>query len=354
LTAVVHLGDGALPRRPTIRDVAAAAGVSKSLVSLVFRDAQGVSPERRRRVLEAAENLDFRLNWIARSLAADDGNFVGILVADLHNPLFAEIVDAARLELARAGQYGLMTSALLPHHDGHPRLDDRILDAFGDLHACGILVVGSVPDMAALSKMSSNVPIVVASAVADNLPSASTVRSDDVVGMQLVIDHLVGRGHRRIAHIGGEGGLVSLERARAYEAAMRAHGLDQHIQIGPSDYTEEAGYRAARAVLSADPAPTAITAVNDLAAIGALAAASDSGLAVSGDLAVTGYDNTFLSAIRRISLTSVDPGNAEIGTQAARWLLRHVGERPAGPEEHLVQPSLMVRDSSDHSPSRSI
>jgi DNA-binding LacI/PurR family transcriptional regulator len=269
------------------------------------------------------------------------------LVADLHNPLFAEIVDAARTELDRADQYGLMTSAVLARTQGHrPQLDSRVLAAFEDLRPRSILVVGSVPDMAALEMISFGIPIVVASAVADHLPSARTVRGDESQGMRLVIDHLVLRGHRKIAHIGGEGGRVATERAQAYEAAMKAHGLDGLIRVVHSDYSEEAGYAAARVLLDAADRPTAITAVNDLAAIGAQSAAADLGLIIPRDIAITGYDNTYLAGIRRISLTSVDPGNAAIGAKAARWLVLREEQRPPVGSEYLVEPVLIVRDST--------
>lgn len=330
--------------RPTIRDVAAAAGVSKSLVSLVYSSPDSVSDARRERVRAAAEALGFRPNWVARSLAAEDGNFVGIFLADLHNPLVAEVVDAARSELARAGRVALATSAVLPASDGTPQLDTRILAAFGDLRPSSILLVGSVPDMSSLSRASFDAPIVVASAIADELPSAQSVRSDEVLGLALVVDHLVEQGHTRIAHIGGKGGLVATKRAEAYEQAMRTHGLGAEIRIEPADFGEAAGYAAARSLLTGTgERPSAIVALNDLAALGALTAADELGLSVPGDLALTGYDNTFLADIRRISLTSVDPHNAEIGAMAAQMLIT---PDPVPGVTRLVPPTLIVRASS--------
>lgn len=328
-------------KRPTIRDVATAAGVSKSLVSLVFSDSSGVSADRRQRVLAAADALGYRPNWLARALAADDGNFVGILVADTHNPLFMEIVDAARIELAARGQYGLLTSAVLPPREGDPpRLDERILSAFGDLRPRSVLIVGSVPDMPVLSRLAYGVPIVVASAIAENLPMAVSVRSDDAVGMDLVIAHLVERGHRRIAHLGGQGGPVAAERASSYVEAMRRHGLADEICIEPAEFTESSGFRAADALLRSAHPPTAIAAMNDLTAIGAQTAIDERAAATS--VALTGYDNTFLAANSRISLTSVNSDNAEIGRRAA-----HALDEPNAPgRQILVTPTLVVRASS--------
>lgn len=327
-------------KRPTIRDVASAAGVSKSLVSLVYANPSSVSPERTQRVLDAAEKLGFRPNTVARSLAGNDGDFVGILVADLHNPVFADIVDATRRELARIGEVSLMTSATLPEDGEERALDERLLALFRDLRPRGILLVGSVPDMPAIAALAAQSRIVVASAIADHLPTAHTVRGDDIAGMGLLIDHLVDLGHRDIAHIGGEGGLVAVARARAYEAAMSARGLAEHIRVVPADYSENSGHAAADQLLRARQPPTAITAVNDLAAVGALAAAGERDARIS----VTGYDDTYLAALRPISLTTVDPGNAVIGRRAAE-ILSGADEGELG-SEILIAPTLRVRTST--------
>lgn len=335
-------------KRATIRDVAARAQVSKSLVSLVMTGDARVSDERRERVLEAARELDYRPNLVARSLAGEHGSVVGILVADLHNPVFAEIVDAARIELEEAGIDSLMSSAHLPGAEGS-RIDSGIVGALNDLHALGLLVVGSVPDLGTISELVPGVPMVVASALVERPSEASVVRSDGAAGLRIVVDHLVEAGHRSIAHLGGLGGLVAVERAEAYREAMTSHGLDAEIVVEPCDFSEEAGYRAAASVLDGPRRPTAITAVNDLAALGALAAAADRGIRVPEELSVVGYDNTFLAALRQVSLTSVDPDNVAIGRLAARRLLELTQESlPA--TERLVSPALVVRESSGNAP----
>jgi len=328
-------------KRATIRDVAARAGVSKSLVSLVFSDPAAVSADKKRRVLKAAEDLNFTPNFLARSLATGSGIFVGILVADLHNPLFAEIVDFVRLELEGAGEYGFMTSAMLPGLDGVPRLDSRTVNALIDLRPRSVLVVGSISDLSPLDKIPADVQIVVASAIPSKLKRAISVRTDDSQGMALIVDHLVERGHKNIAHIGGGGGKVSLGRAKAYEDAMNANGLKKYIHIEDADFTEKSGYKAALKMLKSSKRPTAITAANDLVAIGIEDAIKEMGLS---NIAVTGYDNTYLADIKTISLTSVDQDNAEIAAQAVKWLTGVESIKAGG--QFLVQPRLIIRDSS--------
>lgn len=335
--------DSAPPaKRPTIRDVASRAGVSKSLVSLVYSNPDSVSAERTARVLGAAADLGFEPNIVARSLAGTGGDFIAILVADLHNPVFADIVDAARAELARLGRASLMTSALLLRAGHEAELDNRLLALFRDLRPRGILVVGSIATMSSIVALGAQAQLVVASAIAADSPTTPTVRGDDVAGMRLVVDHLVGLGHTRIAHAGGEGGPVAAGRASAYEQAMAAHGLQRFIRVEPATYSEDSGHAAAERLLSSSP-PTAVTAVNDLAAVGVLAAVAADRERTGAPVSVTGYDNTFVAALRQVSLTTVDPNNEEIGARAAAFF-SHEGRVAGG--EHLVAPRLRVRSST--------
>jgi DNA-binding LacI/PurR family transcriptional regulator len=332
------------PRRPTIRDVAERAGVSKSLVSLVMRGEPLVRDDKRRRVQQAAAELGYRTNLAARSLAAVRSGTVGVLAADLRNPWSMDIVDAVGQALEEGRLATLLTSAVLPSSAAdRPRLDVGVIGALRDLRVDGLLVVGSVPDRARLAEVVGDLPVVVVGARAEGLARADAVRSDDAAGMELVVDHLVERGHRRIAHLGGA---VASERAAGYRTAMTRHGLAGEIVVQACDFSEDGGYTAAAALLDGGRPVTALAAVNDLAAVGALSAAADAGLDLPAGLAVTGYDDTFLAELRQISLTSVNPDSAGMGELAARRLL----ERIAGPDrpgvEHLVAPRLVIRASS--------
>jgi DNA-binding LacI/PurR family transcriptional regulator len=126
--------------------------------------------------------------------------------------------------------------------------------------------------------------------------------------MRLVVDYLVAAGHTAVAHLGGLGGVVAEERVAGYRAAMTHHGLESEIVVAESDFTEDAGYRGAARLLRGGRPVTAIAAVNDLAAVGAMSAVADAGLRVPGDVAVTGYDDTFVAAIRQVSADLGQPG----------------------------------------------
>jgi DNA-binding LacI/PurR family transcriptional regulator len=335
------------PRRPTIRDVAERAGVSKSLVSLVMRGEPLVRDDKRRRVQQAAAELGYRTNLAARSLSAVRSGTVGVLAADLRNPWSMDIVEAVGQALEEARLATLLTSAVLPSSAAdQPRLDVGVIGALRDLRVDGLLVVGSVPDRARLAAVVGDLPVVVVGARAESLARADAVRSDDAAGMELVVDHLVERGHRRIAHLGGAGGAVASERAAGYRTAMTRHGLAGEIVVQACDFSEDGGYAAAAALLDGGRPVTALAVVNDLAAVGALSAASDAGLDLPAGLAVTGYDDTFLAELRQISLTSVNPDSAGMGELAARRLLERIARPDRPGVEHLVAPRLVIRASS--------
>jgi DNA-binding LacI/PurR family transcriptional regulator len=341
-------------RRPTIIDVAARAGVSKSLVSLAMRGDPRVGEASRRRIEQAAEELGYRTNWAARSLSTLRSGTVGVLVADLHNPWFVEIVDPLRSVLHAAGLHTLLTSAVMPgpRAGEEARLDVGAIEALRSLKVEGLVVVGSLPDHSGLVDAVGDVPVVVAGAGRQGLVRADVVRSDDAAGAGLVVDHLVAHGHERIAHLGGAGGEVADERAAGYRAAMARHGLADRCRIEACDFTEEAGRAGVLRLLDGGRRPTAITVVNDLAAVGAMAGALEAGVPVPTELAVTGYNDSFFAAIPQVSLTTVNPDNGTIGASAAHHLLRRIGRPDAEPETELIPPRLVTRASSSQPPSR--
>ncbi|MFK4299293.1 DNA-binding LacI/PurR family transcriptional regulator [Arthrobacter sp. GAS37] len=328
-------------RRPTIMDVAERAGVSKSLVSLVLRDSPRVSDERRQRVLKAVEEMGFELNLAARSLATRDSGTIGVLVSDMHNPWAFDVADAARTVLEEAG-HTVLFSAVTAAGRG---VDQSILQAFRDLRVAGLLVVGTVPDKAPFSRAVSGGAVVFAGGGPDYIDTADIVRSDDALGMSMVVEHLIAQGHENIVHLGGLGGSVGRERVDGYSAAMEEHGLVRYIRVVDADFFQESGYVAAQRALgsrSEHQRPTALACINDLAAFGAMTAADERGT----EIAVTGYDNIALGAMPRLGLTTVDPDSSTIGVTAAKTLLERIHGEGSGFVHHSVTPHLVVRKSS--------
>ncbi|MFG2576674.1 LacI family DNA-binding transcriptional regulator [Streptomyces sp. NPDC048481] len=351
-------------RPPTIRDVAERAGVSKSLVSLVLRGSGQVRAEKREAVLRAVRELGYRPNAAARALSetrapaevrtvaesrdlpsarprpgARTGTpLVGVLLHDLRNPWYVDLVDGLNSLLHASGLHMLLADARL-----NRRVGQDPAGSFLDLGADGLVVVGTLPDPAALDAVAARIPVVVAGAREPVPPGVDVVAGDDEQGARLATEHLLALGHRRIAHIAGYGAVGELRR-RSFEAVMRAHGAEAAVE--PSDMTEEGGHRAAVRLLARADRPTAVFAVNDIACVGALSAAGDLGLSVPGDLSVVGYDNTSTSRLRHLWLTTVDNAGHEVGRRAARCLLDRIEGGAGAGRVRLAAPQLEIRGTT--------
>jgi len=330
-------------RHPTMDDVAARAGVSRALVSLVVRDAPNVSEAKRKAVLEAAAELGYRPHAMARSLAERRANMIGVLLSDLHNPFFAEIYDG--LESA-ASPLGLR---LLASTGGRRRAwERRAVETFLDLRLDGIVLASAVLERRHIEAAARVVPVAVVSrtvrsALVDN------VVCDDGRGAELAVEHLAALGHRRIAHVDGGSGAGAVARRKGYERTMRRLGFARHVRVERGEFTEEAGAEAARRLVEHGDLPTAIFASNDLAAVGALSVLEAKGLRVPDDVSVLGFDNTALARVDAVSLSTIDPPRFEMGRLTMLSLIERIGGR-AGPARHVLQPELVARASTGPPP----
>ena len=327
--------------KPTIRNVAERAGVSKSLVSLVMRGSPHVSERRRQAVLKAARELGYRPNAVARSLVEGRTRLIGALVADLHNPFFAEFLDGLQESL-----HGANLRMIVGSGRWDPLFEAEAVDAFLEMRVDGLVLLSVVPD--SLNDAAASVPVVIVGE--RDVSGVDIVVDDDELGARLAVDHLVELGHQSIAHIEGAPSTTARYRRAGYEQAMSQHGLASHIVVEPGDFTEEGGHRAARALLSRRPRPTAIFAPNDLVAIGALSAADELGLRVPADLSIVGDDNTHLAAIRHISLTTVDQPRRDMGRVAAELLSARIDDVLREPRQTLVVPHLVTRATTGRVP----
>ncbi len=328
------------PRRPTIISVAERAGVSKSLVSLVMRGATNVSEESRRAVLQAAEELGYRPNLVARNLAERRSRTLGVLVSDLHNPFFAVIVDAMQSAAREHGLRILMGSGRRDSGE-----EAEVIESFLQQDVEGLVLLSPVVSRDDLARAAESVPTVVTGTTDIRVPHCDVIISDDQVAGELVVGHLLERGHSRIAYIDAHSGPGASDRRAGYLAAIEQHGLQPAIAGG--DFTEEGGYRGGRELLARRPElPTAIYACNDVAAIGAMTALEEGGISVPGDVSLVGYDNTSLAAMRHIALTTVDQPRQAMGELAVELLQRRRDRRAAPGRVRLVEPHLIERGTT--------
>jgi DNA-binding LacI/PurR family transcriptional regulator len=317
---------------PTMDDVAQRAGVSRALVSLVMRNSPKVSRQSRLAVLEAAEALGYRPNAMARTLAQQRSQTVGVVINDLHNPFFAEVAEGVHDVAVDRGYRLLLSSAWLGVEAEH-----RSIEAFLEHRVDGLIVIGSMADEAVLQAAAGAVPLVV---VGRDVAGVDVVINDDEVGGRLVAEHLVAAGHRDIAHITGGAGAGAMNRRRGFEAALAEAGV--RARILPGDFTEEAGRRAAELLLGSGSVPTAVFGANDLTAAGCRERLEEAGLLVPGDVSVVGYDATRLAR----NLTSVDQHSRDMGRLAMGCVLERLGGFRTATVKHVVQPDLVVRQTT--------
>ena len=325
----------------TMKRIAADLGVSITTVSKVLNNHADIGPATRAKVLARVDELGYRPNAVARSLVEGRTRLIGAIVADLHNPFFAEFLDGLQESLHGAGLRMLVGSGRWD-----PLFEAEAVEAFLEMRVDGLVLLSVVPE--SLKEVAASVPVVVVGE--RDVHGVDIVVDDDELGASLAVDHLVRLGHRRIAHIEGARSTTARYRRAGYEKAMHRHGLSAEIVVECGDFTEDGGYRAARSMLRRDARPTAIFAPNDLVATGALSAADELGMTVPADLSIVGYDNTHLAAIRHISLTSVDQPRRDMGRVAAELLTARIGDPSRYPRQNLVVPHLVVRSTTGPAP----
>jgi DNA-binding LacI/PurR family transcriptional regulator len=333
-------GAPAWSRPPTIKDVAERAGVSKSLVSRVMRGEDAVSARAREAVEAAAQELGYRPNAVARSLVQQRTFNVGVMVSDLHNLFFAEILDGID-EVAAACGYRMLITTGNRVRDAEAEALETLLQ----LRADGVILLAPRLPFSVVARAGAAAPMAIVGSWL-RVPGVDTVVNDDVRGAELAVEHLVGLGHGRIGMVDGGDGAGAAERRTGYESAMRRLGLAGEILVARGDFTEEGGYRGARQLLACDPPPTAIFAGNDLAAVGALNAIEEAGLSVPGSVSLVGYDNTALASLRHVSLTTVHQPRREIGQMAMKALLRRIDGAESRGRRVVLDPRLIDRETT--------
>ena len=322
-------------RRPTLHDVAARAGVSKSLVSLALQGSSKVAPASRDAILAAADELGYRPNRTASSLVRQRTRTIGVHILDLHNPVFAEILDGVH-EAVRGHGY----STLLVTGNADPATERTEITRLLESRVEGLILIAHRLSDDDLAQIAAEVPTVVVTWQTHGIPGLDSVSGDDVVGARLAVDHLVALGHERIVHVSGGDNRIAHQRRTGYEQAMVAHGLAPVVVDGA--FTESGGYAGARAAV--DAGATALFVANDLAAIGALAALRDHGLCVPDDVSVVGYDGMRL--LDSLDLTTVAQPLADMGRAAADLLIERIGEPTRASFHCAMETRIVGRGSS--------
>lgn len=325
-----------------IQDVAARASVSIATVSRVLnRSDHKVSAATRKRVMAAVEELDYRPNALARGLLMKRTMTVGVIIPDISNPYYAEIVRGIQ-DVADAKGYDI----LLQNTD---RKAERIIKSIYLLRekiVDGVIFSGGIihgyETLSALKELRGRVVVIGRHEV--NFPAALV---DNIGGATEAIQHLIDRGHRRIAFIGGpENSAAMTDRLKGYESALAQNGypIDKDLLVF-GDLTPESGNVAAETLLQRENRPTAVLAANDMMAFGTIYAARRLGFKIPDELAVVGFDDVHLSAFFDPALTTVEIPRYRMGQGAMEMLIDLISGKPFD-RMRWFKTRLIVRESS--------
>jgi DNA-binding LacI/PurR family transcriptional regulator len=328
-------------RRVRLKDVAARAGVSAGLVSLVLRNQPGPGAQARVRVFQAAQDLGYRPDRSASLLARRRSHHLGVMM-DVRNTFHAELVADLDVAATALG-YDLVLSTLTPTRD-----ERRAAEILLDFRCEALILVGPTESTGRLNALGAQLPVVV---IGRRVPATAVdvVRAADDQGVAQAVGHLAALGHRDIAFVDGGRGPVATDRRRGYRQAMRELGLAGYLRIIPVGAGEGAGRRAAAALFGgggAGAAPTAVVASDDRCAVGLLDDLARRGLPVPGVVSVVGYDDSPLARLAHVDLTTVSQGARQQAEQAVALAVDRLEHSRPQTREIVLAPRLVVRGTT--------
>ena len=328
-----------------MKDIARDLGVSLMTVSKALRSHSDISEETKRRVLKRASELNYRPNWIARSLVTRRTYMVGLIIPDLMHSFFAEVAKGITRKFQPLG-YQIVISNSEENSDTELREIEVLLDRSVD----GIIIAAAQSNVGGeLFKRleSRKIPYVLIDRLPARFEGHFVGAKDEEIGA-LATEHLIEQGCRRIAHLRGPANSTGNGRLRGYRRALARHGLPAKTEYVVSGQHEDStGYEGMRKLLGVSPAPDAVFCYNDPVAAGAIKAILEAGWRVPEDIAVIGAGNVHYSDLLRVPLSTIDQSSALIGEKAADLLMECIEARkPIAPRRILIPPRLIVRESS--------
>jgi LacI family transcriptional regulator len=333
--------------RVTSHDIAREAGVSQSTVSRALRGDPRVAPETSERVREVARKLRYAPNAAARSLITDQTRTVAVIITEIKNPFYPQLLDALHDELSLSGYRAVLLNERSDTHTSEhpaPEIQRGAVD--------GVVCV-SLPLASKLPRMltAHGMPVVLLNRTIDD-PDPDRVVSDNVAGGALAAEELLALGHRRIGMIAGpQSASTGRDRAAGFRAALEraGHPLDEAL-VRTSDFSHQGGYQWATDLLRAPQRPTAIFCGNDVIAFGLLDAAKRLGLSVPDELSVIGYDDIEMAGWELFGLTTVRQPLEPMAKSAARLLLERIDDPRLPPRAQVFPVGLVRRATTGPAP----
>lgn len=333
-----------------IKDVAKLAGVSTATVSHVINKTRFVSDETKRRVLGAIENVGYAPNIHARNLASGQSRTLGLIISDITNPFFPDLVKSIQEKALELGY-----DVIVLNTNYEPQRDAPYVQRLLELQVRGVMILTTEMDLSVIGRLSSRRIPVVFLDIGKVGPHTSNIRVNYEKGVQQAVEHLLELGHRQIAFISGPVHFKSAEiRRQAFLRTMKKYraSLCTEAVICEGDFKLESGQQAVKELLELKHRPTAIMAANDLMAVGALRELGRAGLRVPKDISVIGCDDIWLGKLTDPQLTTIMIPRAEIGAAAVEAVLRSNSAKDHVGREIRIPTELLVRESTGTAPAR--
>lgn len=332
----------------TIYDIAKEAEVSPATVSRVLTGNTNVRKEKRKKVLEIIEKYNFKPNAMARGLSETKSKIIGILVADVRNPFYAELFLACEQAAKLAGYTVMLCNSLNVMEQEEYLLDQMVQQRVDAIIQIGGRVDDLVSNMEYVEKVNqvmNTTPVVVTGKLEGT--KCKMVRIDSMKAMELLMEYLISLGHREIAMVGGSVRVLSTyEKLVQYRRSLQKYHIpyDPDLISAEGSYNVESGYRLMNEMLAKSKRPTAVVAINDFAATGVMHSLLEHGFRIPEDVSVVGYDNTYISQVMNPSITTIDYNYQLMGECLIEAAIDAIEDR--GELLKLVTPSLVIRKSS--------
>lgn len=332
----------------SIADIARIAGVSHTTVSRALRGSALISQETRERISRLASEMGYIPNAIAQSLQTQRTKTIGLVVTSIADPFLSDVVKGVE-EVARGAEFSVLLSAT--HND--PEQEMAVIETFHRRRVDGILVASSRITREYQHRLDRiQVPTVLINSQAESQAEMlHWVTVDDGMGARLAVEHLLSLGHRAIGYLGiSSRPKSSKQRLEGYRAALSAAGIevrdDWIVMSAGSEASHEEDVAIGQAALPGllSSGVSAVFCYNDMTAIGVLLACREQGIAVPQELSVIGFDDIKMANYVAPALTTVSQPKLELGRKAAGVMLDLLENRPG--QNHLLQPTLVVRDST--------
>lgn len=328
----------------TIKDIARKAGVAPSVVSRALNNKYGVKDSTKKLILKLAQEMNYYPNIAARSLVTRKTETIGIMMADISEPYYSQLIRGMEYIANQTG-YTLLFSNSYESVE-HNRVLQKMINAE---RVDGIIIVGSniQEKNFSLTLLEEKIPFVLVERSFSD-PRVNCIWVDNVTGAYLATKHLIEKGHRKIAHITGNLYFqVALDRIEGYKKALQESGIKYSEELVVSgNFTCQGSYKAMKEILRHHPYCTAVFAANDSMAYGALQAIAEVGLTIPDDIAIIGFDDLEFSSLTNPPLTTIHQPRYEMGQKSLELLIAILrGEQENG-AKICLNPEIVIRCST--------